>query len=445
MTSQLPITAKISLNHFILLSDDSSKSKKKYTRAKGMTTGFLNKLRSAITYRRSAARQLFATELFGTSQCFSIDEETLYHGTKSDILKRFETTQPMQPQSKSVILIELSPLLRRNFNADTFLTYAQRLYYFILDMGRDYDRIDIICERYIENSLKSQTRVDRGKGSYLKFDDKTQFPKDFKDNFLKSSKNKSSLNLYLAEKFYDFHKEDKILVVTKNDGILTNINDLQNEKSLTSCSAEEADQKIIRHMIHCISSDYSHVQIQTIDTDVFILALAFRHAANNPFCQVIVCLSLPKCKRFYDVTSYSKVLGNKVCQGLPFFHAFSGCDSLSSFYNHGKCKLWDKWEEFPESELLTSTFIQLSTKPMTISNDNVDILEKYISYVYFSEYNSCLDELRMKDFEFSVHDSFRLHPPSRSGLVQHIKRAAIQAGWVDYQCKENTVLPDPSK
>ena len=82
---------------------------------------------------------------------------------------------------------------------------------------------------------------------------------------------------------------------------------------------------------------------------------------------------------------------------------------------------------------------------MTISNDNIDILEKYTSYVYFSEYNSSLDELRMKDFEFSVHDSFRLHPPSKVGLLQHIKRAAIQPGWVDYQCKENTDLPDPSE
>ena len=50
----------------------------------------------------------------------------------------------------------------------------------------------------------------------------------------------------------------------------------------------------------------------------------------------------------------------------------------------------------------------------------------------------------MNDFEYSVHNNFRLLPPSRAGLLQHINRAAIQAGWVDYQCLENITLPDPT-
>ena len=126
-------------------------------------------------------------------------------------------------------------------------------------MGKEYDRIDVICDRYFENSLKTQTRESRGRGSYLKFDDETQFPNDFRENFLKNSANKDKISNYLANKFLEFHHSDKVLVVTKNDTILTNDENLLNETSLTLCSAEEAGQKVVRHMIQCTSSGYNYV------------------------------------------------------------------------------------------------------------------------------------------------------------------------------------------
>ena len=49
----------------------------------------------------------------------------------------------------------------------------------------------------------------------------------------------------------------------------------------------------------------------------------------------------------------------------------------------------------------------------------------------------------MQDFEHSVHSNLRLLPPSKAGHFEHIKRAAFEAGWVAYQCKENVDLPSP--
>ena len=68
---------------------------------------------------------------------------------------------------------------------------------------------------------------------------------------------------------------------------------------------------------------------------------------------------------------------------------------------------------------------------MTITNDNLEIYLLHMSFgIQFQH--------------LPIHDSFRLHPPSKSDL-QNVNRAVIQAWWVDYQCKENTVHPDSTK
>ena len=70
------------------------------------------------------------------------------------------------------------------------------------------------------------------------------------------------------------------------------------------------------------------------------------------------------------------------------------------------------------------------------------ILEKFVSFVYHGvESDESIDLLRLRDFEYSTHNNSRLIPPSRSGLLQHFKRAAYASGWVAFQCAENVVLP----
>ena len=50
----------------------------------------------------------------------------------------------------------------------------------------------------------------------------------------------------------------------------------------------------------------------------------------------------------------------------------------------------------------------------------------------------------MTQRECSLHGNLWLIPPSRSGLKEHIIRAAYYAGWVNFQCVENVCLPFPS-
>ena len=86
-----------------------------------------------------------------------------------------------------------------------------------------------------------------------------------------------------------------------------------------------------------------------------------------------------------------------------------------------------------------------SSKNPISNNDQVHILKKYVIFVYYEKVDSPIDIdiQRMRDFEYSTYNNLRLLPPSKLGLIEHIKRAANAAGWVEYQCVENVSLPNP--
>ena len=245
----------------------------------------------------------------------------------------------------------------------------------------------------------------------------------------------------------EIHKEEKSLTITKGDGILTNRYTLSVDPSINTCKSEEADQKLVRHMIQCVSTGTKQVVVRTVDTDVLLLLLAFRHHVGHYECNVYAYFGTGKSKCYYDINAIALRLGEDTCRALPFFHAFSGCDCVSSFFNQGKCKLWDRWQDYEDNITLTHVFSELSSRPTTITEEQLLVLEKFILFVYYPQLigPADLDTQRMREFEFSTSNSLRLIPPSKSGLVQHIKRASYEAGWIAYQCIQNIELPDPKE
>ena len=442
---KVSIRAKITLNHFILPGDEKSKKSRGTTPDKRLTSQFLTKLRAAVRYRREHALKLFQTEIFGTSQCLSVNSETLYHGTKSSIIQRIEKTERPAAVPSSALIIDFSGLIRISFNATTFLDYCQKIYRHIMEMANDFGRVDVICDRYFENSLKNQTRQDRGCGSVFIFDENTKFPSDFKENFLKHNDNKERFNSFIAKKLLEIHRGSKTLVVTKGNSINTNENTLESSPLINSCTAEEADQKLVRHMLQCVQTGVKKVVVKTVDSDVVMSLLAYRHKAGNLLdSNVYAWFGVGTSACYFNINTIALELGENRCKALPFFHTFTGCDTVSSFFNQGKCKFWDRWEEFDEVDKLTRVFAELSAKPTTLLSEQINVLERFILYVYYGKCTGDdIDVQRMREFEHSTHSNLQLLPPSKNGLLEHLKRAAYEAGWVVYQCIENVELPDP--
>ena len=79
----------------------------------------------------------------------------LYHGVKSNILNRFEhVTNKIEISLSAALLIELSPFFRSDTHIGTFEEFARRLFDKIEKIANGYSRVDIICDRYFNNSLK---------------------------------------------------------------------------------------------------------------------------------------------------------------------------------------------------------------------------------------------------------------------------------------------------
>ena len=211
------------------------------------------------------------------------------------------------------------------------------------------------------------------------FDENTKFPSDFKDNFLKNNNNKERFNKFVAKQLIDIHDGAKELVVTHGSMIITNVTALQSDLLINSCTAEEADQKLVCHMFQCVQSGVKKIVVKTVDSDVVISLLANRHKAGDmEGSNVYAWFGVGTSACYFDINKITAELGKEKCQALPFFHTFTGCDTASSFFNQGKCKFWDRWEEFEEVDTLTRTFAELSAKPAALLSEQINVLELFI-------------------------------------------------------------------
>ena len=171
----------------------------------------------------------------------------------------------------------------------TFLEYANSLRERILNASSYCVRCDIIADQYFKDSLKQNLRSSRVQDSRKHFKDETNIPEDFRNNFLTNNDNKVDLQVYLAEKFLKPPPPEKNVVVTYNDSILTNIENIINADEILCCNIEEADQRIIRHLINCAVNGFKKLFVITGDTDVLILLIAAPPNILENFQCELVC------------------------------------------------------------------------------------------------------------------------------------------------------------
>ena len=112
--------------------------------------------------------------------------------------------------------------------------------------------------------------------SVLQITDNIPFPPNFLTSFLRNTDSKHDLVLYLPSKIVSIHSDvgnTHLLLCATHHNFVISFPPAVNDT--ISSTAKEADQKIIRHALHCIKVRYSFIEIQSIDTDVLILLLAY--------------------------------------------------------------------------------------------------------------------------------------------------------------------------
>ncbi|CAC5358832.1 unnamed protein product [Mytilus coruscus] len=127
---------------------------------------------------------------------------------------------------------------------------------------------------------------------------------------------------------------------------------------------------------------------------------------------------------------------------LPIFHAFTGCDTVSSSAGRGKKTAWYTWNDFPE---VSAAFRKMTDHSSTICRVSIlPLLERYVVLLYHrtSESNS-VNEARKVLFAHKG-SSIESVPPTREALYQHAKRSVYQAGLILIQfLLLHPVLPSP--
>ena len=179
--------------------------------------------------------------------------------------------------------------------------------------------------------------------------------------------------------------------------------------------------------------------IHATDTDVVVIAMAVANVFQN--CEIWVAFGHGDKLRYIPCHLIAKELGKEASHGLLFFHAVSGCDTVSAFRGIGKKTAWAVWRNMPN---LNQVFARLSQTPVTILPEDLKQIERFVILLY--QRTSPLSSVNdARKHMFTQNRRMDNIPPTLQSLEQHVKRAVYQAGYIWGQSLVgNPQLPQPS-
>ncbi|KAG0717130.1 hypothetical protein GWK47_008210 [Chionoecetes opilio] len=239
--------------------------------------------------------------------------------------------------------------------AKTFQGYATDVFVpYVTSQLQHVDRLDIVWDLYMADSLKADTRSKRGKGVRRRVEPSSAVPGNWQE-FLRINDNKTELFPFLASNVADIDTS-KHLITTQDYSVLCS--NRQDVSALAPCTHEEADTRILLHLQDAVQQGYSKVSMRTVDTDVVVLAIASANRLN--ISELWIAFGAGKSFRFIAAHEIAKALGPDRCVALPMFHAFTGCDTVSCFGGRGKKTAWDTWTTYGD---VTPAFCALGAMP----------------------------------------------------------------------------------
>jgi hypothetical protein len=161
---------------------------------------------------------------------------------------------------------------------------------------------------------------------------------------------------------------------------------------------------MLLHAANAALSGHSHVLIKTIDTDAVVIAKACFHKMSC--AELWVALGTGQNLRYLSIHDLATCMGPERSTALLFFHAFTGCDTVSCFSGHGKKTAWEVWKSFPE---VIDTFVQLSTEPNDIDPLLVH-LQRFVVLMYDCSSNKISVNALRKHLFTKRADPWNLYP-----------------------------------
>ena len=239
----------------------------------------------------------------------------------------------------------------------TFEDYAKNV--FIPHLAKrlsTVNRLDVVFERYIENSLNSSARNRRSKGNYIRRKvEKISKSPNYWSAFLRVNENKAELFRFLSRFIVSMESEKGVLWAFDGDHLSNNDMDIS---SHTAYSHEEVDTRVLLHARQIFWSGYEKVCIQTVDTDVLVIVIALHFQTGLK--ELWIELGTGYSTKQFPIHQICTNLGYIKYISLLFFHSFTGCDQISFFSKCGKRTAWKTWMNLEE---VSNSFYKLSQTP----------------------------------------------------------------------------------
>ena len=231
----------------------------------------------------------------------------------------------MTPEADAMLIdgAALGNMLKPSGACKTFSDYANQVYLpYISNQLQSVQRVDIIWERYIPNSLKAQTREKRERGVRRRVEADVRLPANWGE-YLKLESNKTELFEYLAQQTTMLTCEsNKYILSTSNTLVLSSSVDVTPQ--ISPCTHEEADTRLNFHVSDCARHGADKIIICTVDTDVVVLDVSnFRRLGIS---EMWISFGVGKLYRYIPIHDIVRALGDEKAETLHVFHAFTGCN-----------------------------------------------------------------------------------------------------------------------
>lgn len=447
-TVSVPLYDTIHRNNFPLCNSQSERTKTKSqlsVKSLKLDRSLFSRLFVAAQTRGADLEEFFSHENQVYPPSLSDHGQLRPSTNKSDILDVLPNTtkQGTSPEASTVILDGAAIVhFLQPGTSGTFENYRAQVFYpYLMNQLRHATRVDLVWDQYRDDSLKTRTRANRGRGTRMKVTPSGKIPGNWQE-FLKPSENKQELFDFLTEGLHhlDMPVGKHVYATSGPSSICIAGPECGIEEPVPDCSHEEADTRIFVHLSHAVKHGHTSIIIRTVDSDVVVLAVSV--AAKLPV-QIWLAFGTGKKFRYFPAHECAQLLGKSRSMALPFFHAFTGCDTVSSFSSVGKKTAWTTWEMYDE---VTQAFNDLSCLQLPPSDENIALLERFVVLLYDRTSNQVtVNSARLYLFTKKLRQIENI-PPTKGSLLQHINRTVFQAGYIWNQTTEPSPnLPSPAE
>ena len=155
-------------------------------------------------------------------------------------------------------------------------------------------RLDFVFDTYKSDSIKEQTRENRGKSIRISVRKETPICRQFQD-FMRHDANKTELFKMLPESMTHLDTGKTTIIATSLENAAANTVQMCNHinylSTLQECSHEEVDSCVLLHVFYASNKGLQKVLIVTFDTDVVINALYHFFSSKLEELWVEICVS----------------------------------------------------------------------------------------------------------------------------------------------------------